>query len=517
MSDLKLKFFTDISHEIRTPLTMITAPVEFLINENDTPEKVKKHLSLIAHNTGRMLRLVNQILDMRKLQNQKLNLSEIELAPFVENICNDFSDTAENQQIEFHFDNHAGRIKIWADRDCLDKILMNLLSNAFKYTPSGGTINVDLLKDEKTVSVKIMDTGKGIAKEKQKNLFIRFSSFNDDSNKPSTGIGLAIVHELAEKHSARVSVESEPGKGSCFTVTFLQGFSHFGNEPVLEAILNDTRQGQLDNENGSVKTECLEPTENPVVLVVEDDTELRSFIYSILESEYRVIEAEDGLDGWEKAINLNPDFIVSDIMMPRMNGIELLNKLRHDIRTSHLPIVLLTAKTTIESQLDGLSGGADDYITKPFSVPYFKARISNLMQQRRRLQEIFRNSLVTVPHESSMNLLNLTTNDEKLINHVVEIIEKNLDRGDFTVEELAELAGVGRTTFFNKLKSLTGLAPVEFIRDLRIEKAAHLLLEGGFLIKEVAYMTGFSDTKYFSKCFRAKYGMTPLEYRNQKK
>jgi len=517
MSDMKLKFFTDISHEIRTPLTMITAPVEFLINESDTPEKVKKHLNLIAHNTGRMLRLVNQILDIRKLQNQKLNLSEIELAPFIENICNDFSDTAENQQIEFHFDNHAGRIKIWADRDCLDKILMNLLSNAFKYTSSGGTINVALLKDEKSVSVKIMDTGKGIAKEKQKNLFVRFSSFNDDSNKPSTGIGLAIVHELAEKHAARVSVESEPGKGSCFTVTFQQGLSHFGKDPLLESISDDHQQGRLAEDQGLLRDKGLAATENPLVLVVEDDEELRSFIHSILESEYRVIEAEDGWDGWEKAINLNPDFIVSDIMMPRINGIELLSKLRHDIRTSHLPIVLLTAKTTIESQLDGLAKGADDYITKPFSVPYFKARINNLMQQRRRLQEIFRNSLTAVPRENNTNPLNLSANDEKLMNRVVEIIESNLDRGDFTVEELAELAGVGRTTFFNKLKSLTGLAPVEFVRDLRIERAAHLLLEGGFLIKEVAYMTGFSDTKYFSKCFRAKYGVTPLEYRNQKK
>lgn len=524
LSEMKLRFFTDISHEIRTPLTMITAPVDYLLNDKNTPELMKKQLKNISQNTNRMLRLVNQILDFRKIQFLHLKVQEIEFATHIESICDNFTEIAHEQHIKFKFLNKAGIEKVWIDPDCLEKIVVNLLSNAFKYTNPGKLIQVTVFSDEKHLSVEVKDEGNGMSKDKQKNLFVRFASFNEDKSKPSTGIGLSMVKDLADKHGAKINVVSEVGKGSVFTVSFLRGISHFDKNVEIITNFAVEKQTEFDGEHTNeheerqVNEHSLNKQDNRYsVMIVEDDDDLRHFIKDIIESEYFIYEAVDGQDGLEKALKYCPDFIVSDIMMPRMDGIELLQKIKTNINTSHIPVVLLSAKTTIESKLEGLSYGADDYITKPFSVPYFQARIANLIQQRKQLQEIFRSGIT---QQSAMEFnpqpYTITSQDESLMKKVLTIIEENMENSEMTVVELGQNMMMSRSVFFKKIKSLTGLAPVEFIRDMKMKRAAQILSSGQYMVKEVSYLVGISDTKYFTKCFKAKYGVTPIEYKNKK-
>lgn len=517
MSETKLRFFTDISHEIRTPLTMITGPVEYLMEDNNTTPAVKKHLKAILQNANRLLRLVNQILDFRKMEFTHLKVIEIEIAPFVEEICDNFKEVIESQHIQFEFINRAPDAKIWADPDCLERILMNLLSNAFKYTPFGKKIQVLIDDNEKFLTIEIKDEGIGISKEKQKKLFNRFVSFNEDKNKPSTGIGLSIVKELVDKHGGKITIESEEGKGSCFSIQFLHGIAHFDKTvEILAASDNSLKTSNQIQPNATVKRDELKTDRKSSILIVEDDSELRTFIHSILEKDYVVLEAENGIEGLKMAIQQCPDFIVSDIMMPQMDGIELLQHLRQNINTSHIPIILLTAKTTLESKLEGLAYGADDYITKPFSVTYFKARIANLIQQRKQLQEIYRTHLIASDeHAIATNSMNIVSQDEELMKKALLLIEENLENFDFSVDDLVQQIGMSRTVFFKKLKTLTGLAPVEFIRDVKMKHAADLIASGKYRVKEVAYLVGISDSKYFAKCFKNKYGLTPVQYKNQ--
>lgn len=530
MSELKLRFFTDISHEIRTPLTMISGPVDYLMQDSKTPENVKQQLHTVSQNTNRMLRLVNQILDLRKIQFTNLKVQEIYFAGFVSKICDNFTEIAENQKIQFNFQDYSNNATVWIDPDSAEKIIINLLSNAFKYTPSGKSIYVNVIEDDKNVSVEIKDEGVGISKEKQKKLFNRFESFSVDKTKPSTGIGLNMVKELADKHAAKVTVESEEEKGSSFTISFRKGLAHFDKKVEIiakgtEIIPQEKPVEQLTQKNDIESTEE-EKNEKPSILVVEDDDELRSFIRTILQDEYQVYEAADGVEGMKKALKMYPDFIVSDVMMPNMDGIELLHSIRNEHSTSHIPVVLLTAKSTIETKLEGLEYGADDYITKPFSVTYFKARIANLLKQRKNLQQIYRDSLVPFNSASKSTIENvkeyhpevvaIASHDDEMMKKVMELIEKNMDNYDFSVEELSKFVGMSRSVFFKKLKSLTGLSPIEFLRDIKMKRAAQLLETGQLMVKEVASMVGILDTRYFARCFKAKYGMIPQEFKNKK-
>jgi signal transduction histidine kinase/DNA-binding response OmpR family regulator/ligand-binding sensor domain-containing protein len=520
ISEMKLRFFTDISHEIRTPLTMITAPVEHILHDKRTPENIKQELSIVSHNTSRLLRLVNQILDFRKIQDQHLRISEIDLGNAVGEICSDFTEMADKQQLKFEFINLASGEKIWVDLDSLEKMVINLLSNAFKFTPAGKGVRVTVYQNEDSVCLQVADNGSGISKDLQKVLFTRFASFNPDKNKPSTGIGLSMVKELADKHGAKVTVDSESNRGSIFTISFRKGFEHLGKD--MEIILSGSEGKQMEEVPAPTETivqtkETAPPitkTARISILLVEDDEDLRNFMITLLATDYEVLTAGNGLEALKIIRETPPDFVVSDVMMPEMDGFELLKNLRSNVETSHLPILLLTAKTTIESRLQGLTYGADDYITKPFSVAYFQARIANLIKQRKRLQEVFSNSTIadTGFHPKPFHV---TPQDEILMENIIQTIENNMDNSDFTVEDLGQAVGMSRSSFFNKVKSLTGLSPVEFIRDIRIKRASQILATGEFLIKEVAYMTGFSDARYFGECFKTKYGITPAEFKKR--
>ncbi|GAB6012984.1 hybrid sensor histidine kinase/response regulator transcription factor [Viscerimonas tarda] len=530
-TEMKTRFFTDISHEIRTPLTMIVSPVEHILENEKIPEEIRTQLQLVLKNANRMLRMVNQILDFRKIQKKDLNIQETVIAPFVREICNNFQEIAEERRINLIINNQIGDEKLWIDRDSFEKLLFNLLSNAFKYTQSDKTIEVSLSNEKRdnAVALTVRDQGKGMSKEILNKLFTRFASFNKDKNKPSTGIGLSIVKEVADKHHAKILVESEITRGSCFTVLFNKGANHFKDDQGItfvheqtqeQDVLEDAEQADLIEEIAA-EDDTLRKKDRQLILVVEDDEDLRRFITTMLHPHYNVLEAPDGKVGYDLAIKKNPDFIVSDIMMPEIDGVELLRRIRANGITSHIPFILLTAKSNMESKIDGLEYGADDYITKPFSVKYLRARIDNIILQRQRLYRIFKDSdfLYFSPledkHEDEHTI---TSRDELFLQKVRAEVENNIDDSNFLIDNLVVNLGMSRTVFFKKLKSLIGISPIDFIRDIKIKHAAKLLdTHREYTVKEVSFMIGMLDVKYFTRCFKAIVGMTPTEYRNLKK
>lgn len=572
ISDIKLRFFTNISHELRTPLTLIAGPVEQVLKNKKLPADAREQLIVVERNTNRMLRLVNQILDFRKIQNKKMKMQvqQLNIVSFVRKIMDNFESVADEHQIDFLFQTEKEVLNLWVDADKFEKIVFNLLSNAFKYTPNGKMITVFIREDEGTISVGVQDQGIGIAENKKKSLFVRFENLVDKNifNQASSGIGLSLVKELVEMHKAIITVDSRLGEGSCFKVDFLKGKEHY--DDTVEFILADSdapvnMERIVDIANSSLQTEAAlgegvefeklpvevesdESDSKELMLLVEDNQELRSFLRSVFSSTYRVVEAADGMEGWSKALKYLPDIIISDVMMPEKDGIEMTRELRADMTTSHIPIILLTAKTTIESKLEGLEYGADDYITKPFSATYLQARVENLLAQRKKLQSFYRDSLTHVvvvgtsdtttdiqeetstisvdqgmpqqqqqsAEETSVPVVpEMSPNDRKFMDKLIELMEKNIDNGDLVVDDLVRELAVSRSVFFKKLKTLTGLAPIEFIKEVRIKRAAELIETGEYNMTQISYMVGINDPRYFSKCFKAQVGMTPTEYKEK--
>lgn len=511
VSELKLNFFTDISHEIRTPLTMITAPLEVMLTDDHIDDSVKSQLRVIEKYSNKLLNLVNQILDLRRMQDRKLEVSEIDLGEFVSEVCENFTETSLQRNIQLKVTICETKPHIWADPDSLDKILVNLLSNAFKYCKNGNTIEVSVEEVENNVCLKVSDNGPGINAVVQKKLFVRFSNYNENPFNPSTGIGLSIVKDSVEKHGAEISLETALGKGSTFKICFPKGYSHFSND--VDILFEEAEEHFADDELITEDHAEAEIREKPVGLIVEDDQELRKFIVSVLENDYTIYVAENGEEGHEKAADLSPDFVISDIMMPELDGIEMLKIIRNNFAISHVPVILLSAKTAIESKLEGMEYGADDYITKPFNVSFLKARVKNVLEQRLRLQRLYSaGSIAEIAEEKPLQISN---RDNKFMLQVIELVKENISKSDFSVDELGKLMCMSRASFFNKLKSITGVSPVVFIRDMRLNAAAELLKNDDLLIKEICFEVGFNDLKYFGKCFRAKYNYTPVEYRKQ--
>lgn len=514
VSELKLKFFTDISHEIRTPLTMITAPLEKMLSDIDIPDSVKTQLEGIERNSNRLLNLVNQILDLRRIQSRKLEVKEINLADFATKVCENFREMSLQRMIPLELKINASNPNIWADPDSLDKILVNLVSNAFKYCHKGDKVEVIVEESDKQVLLKVRDNGPGISPVIQKRLFIRFSNYNENPNNPSTGIGLSIVKDLSDRHGASILVDSKSDKGSSFQLSFLKGYNHFSDDVV---ILFEETDEYLEGDSTTIGNEPVETMAEeiskgkPVGLVVEDDPELRTFIVSVLEKEFTIHFAENGLEGHLKAERLLPNFIISDIMMPQMDGIEMLKLIRNNIATSHIPVILLSAKTAIESKLEGMEYGADDYLTKPFNVSFLMARVKNVLEQRLRLQNLY--STGNINEISEKEPLPISNKDHKFMFEVIQFVKENMSKSDFSVDELGKLMYMSRASFFNKLKSITGVSPVVFIRDMRLNQAAELIKNEDMLIKEICFEVGFNDLKYFGKCFKTKFNCTPAEYR----
>lgn len=520
-------------------MTLISGPVEYVLANTKLPADAREQLQVVERNTNRMLRLINQILDFRKIQNRKMKMQvqRINVVAFTRKIMENFESVAEEHQIDFLFETEKEELYLWVDVDKFEKIVFNLLSNAFKYTPNGKMITVLVREDEETVSVGVEDQGIGIADNKKKSLFVRFENLVDRNlfNQSSTGIGLSLVKELVEMHKAVITVDSKLGEGSCFKVDFLKGKEHY--DETVEFLQDDTTVGMgvaeqvtdvlssNESKEETLPDEAGEDTDaKGTMLLVEDNSELRLFLRSIFASEYRIVEAVDGMQGWSKALKFLPDIIISDVMMPEKDGIAMTRELRADMTTSHIPIVLLTAKTSIESKLEGLEYGADDYITKPFSATYLKARVKNLLTQRQKLQGIYRNNLMTgtlatTSEEETVEEKGpeMSPNDRKFMDKLVDLMEKNMDNGELVVDDLVQELAVSRSVFFKKLKTLTGLAPIEFIKEMRIKRAVQLIETGEYSMTQIAYMVGINDPRYFSKCFKQKMGMTPTEYRDKGK
>ena len=536
LSNIKLRFFTDISHELRTPLTLIASPVTEILENEPLSSKAREHLTLVHKNTERMLRLVNQILDFRKIQNKKMKLlvEESDIIALLRKITDSFQLVAEEKQIDCKVDTDCKELYIWIDRDKFEKIFFNLLSNAFKYTPSGKAVTVRITTDTENVTISVIDEGIGIDPGKQKSLFQRFETLaRYNILQPSSGIGLSLVRELVELHHGIIEVSSQPGNGSCFSVQFPTRRDILEQDPQVEFILADSYQAAIatDQNTFDMKPVASSPTSNQqsdnkdalTILIVEDNPELRTFLHNILTDKYIVIEAGNGQDGLEQALQEVPDLIISDVMMPVMDGLDMVKNIKENRNICHIPIILLSAKSSLDDRIAGLEQGIDDYITKPFSATYLKTRITSLLQQRQMLQEIYLANLAKgkqLPdrqQELTPSQPQITPFDEEFMQQVMEYMEEQMDNSELTIDDFANKLLLSRTVFYRKLKSIVGLTPVDFIRDIRIKRAVQLIDSGRFNISQVAYMTGFNDPKYFSKCFKKQMGVTPTEYKDKQK
>lgn len=509
---MKIRFFTNVSHEFRTPLTLILAPVEKLLKTESDPEE-KKQFELIHRNARRLLNLVNQLLDFRKVEVQevKLTTSEGDIVGYVRDLVYSFSDLSEKKNIRLIFQSQIEVLETYFDRDKVEKIIFNLLSNAFKFTPENGEVSVVIDATQREggnfVVIKVIDTGIGIPLEKQDKIFERFYQAEIPSNlvNQGSGIGLSIVQEFVKVHGGTIEVESSPGRGSCFTValpanplsTQKEGTISF-DEDVEDEEIDDLVQRQAIGK--------------PVVLLVEDNEDFRSYLRDNLRETYHVIEASNGKLGMQKALAQLPDLIVSDIMMPEVDGIEMCRRLKEDAHTSHIPVILLTARTAQEQKLEGFEAGADDYITKPFNFDILQTRIRNLIAQREAIQKHFPKLL-----EVKASEIQVTTHDEKLIKNAIEYVEANLTNKAFSVEELSRNLGMSRVLLYKKLLALTGKTPIEFIRAIRLQRAAQLLEKSQYTVSEIAYQVGINNPKYFAKYFKDEYKMLPSAYAAEKR
>ena len=520
LADIKLRFFTDISHELRTPLTLISAPVDEMLQSRTLSEQDRKHLSLVHVNIRRMLRMMNQILDFRRLQNHKMKLvlEEADLVALLRQVMAHFQAVAGEKHMDFSLSTPVEKLPMWLDVDKVEKVFFNLLSNAFKYTPAEKTVTVEVELADTEVRVSVADKGIGIDEQHRKTLFQRFETFgHSDMMHPSSGIGLSLVKELVDLHHGHIDVESRLGEGSRFTVTLPLNRTVYEHDRQTEFILND---GLLSA--SPVREEDVPETgdERPTLLVVEDNDELRSFLREILSGTYHVLEASDGKQGLELAAEHVPDLIVTDVMMPVMDGLEMVRHVKADRRICHIPIVVLSAKSSLDDRIEGLEHGIDDYLAKPFSSAYLKTRIASLLRQRRELQELYMARLQTSPTKEPVPEVpdspRLEPYDAQFMKQVTDCVEQNMTNPDFEIEQLAEHLNVCRTVFYRKLKSITGLTPVAFVGELRLKRAIRLMEQADLSISQVAYMTGFKSPKYFSTVFKKATGCTPSEYRERK-
>lgn len=514
----KLVFFTNIAHEFRTPLTLMQGSLEKekrIMKANRWQTELEKTIRVMDKSVQRMLRLIDQLLEFRKMQAGKLKLSlqETDAVMFVKGICRMFDDAAESKEIAYSFESSEPSRAMFLDQQMIDKVVFNLLSNAFKYTPAKGTISVSLSFTD-VMTIRVADTGVGIPQEKRAQLFSRFmqSSYTGES----FGIGLHLTHELVRTHHGEIAYLENEGGGSVFVVTIpLQKDCYEASDflvkdsPILKADLVKERDGQEEKTTDAVPSAPSAPLNRRTILLIEDDNDVREFLLSELESCFDLKVASDGKAGIAMAKELDVDLIVSDVMMPGMNGFELTKRLKNSFETSHIPIILLTALSTDENVLEGTESGADAYITKPFSPQLLMARILQLLNQR----EILRQKFGKEPQEIRSAMLS-NEQDSLFVKRLDSIVYSRLGEQDLSVDKVAGLLHLGRTIFYKKVRGTTGYTPNEYIRVIRLRKAAELLKEGEKNVSEVAYAVGFDNPYYFSKCFKEQFGMPPSQYRS---
>ncbi|SKD00753.1 Signal transduction histidine kinase [Chitinophaga ginsengisegetis] len=511
LEQLKTKFFTNVSHEFRTPLSLIIAPLDKIIKNTADEEQVKQ-LNLVQRNAKRLLSLVNQLLDFRKMEVQevKLHPSIGDIVRFCRETSYSFTDIAEKKKIGFSFSSDIDSLEIYFDKDKIEKILFNLLSNAFKYTHDGGMVSVNLVyrqpadnDSDGTFAIEIKDSGIGIPADQHEKIFERFfqTDVPESMVNQGTGIGLAITKEFVRLHNGIITVKSEPDQGTCFTVLLpaKKVYVSSGRTSTTPTFPEETEQIIVEEKKKGDKKKT--------IIVVEDNEDLRFYLKDNLKGQYHIEEAANGKEGWEKIKLLNPDLVVSDIMMPLMDGVELARKIKTETLTAHIPVILLTAMGSEEKQLEGLKAGVNDYITKPFTFEILASRINNLLAQQKLLQKRFQKQIEVNPGE-----VTITPVDEKFLKQALDIIEKQIDNPEFSVDEFSKEMYMSRVTLYRKIQSLTGKSPLDFIRSIRLKRAIQLLDKSGMSISEVAYQVGFNDPKIFRKLFKEEFKTTPSEY-----
>ena len=528
----RLVFFTNISHELRTPLTLIADPVEMLLEDSGIKGKSRELLKMVQRNALALQQLVSNILDFRKIQNGKMELKlyRFDIVKTLTMWVGDFQLTAERKQIRLHLDvdDLKGSHEMIADQEKISRIVFNLLSNALKYTPAGGEIFVSLKDEGANLRLDVRDTGKGISQDEADKIFERF--FQAKGAASGTGIGLALVKSFVELHHGEARVESEPGKGSDFIVVIprkQEGDSQVihndvdivdnsanssasdGKNVVDESVLQYIDDG--DRSRGKVQQLVSENTNRPTVLVIDDNTDIRQYERTLLQDEYIVLEAADGKEGLAVALKEVPDLVICDVMMPVMDGLEFTKQLKTNTATSHIPVIMLTAKNLEEHRAEGYEHGADSYITKPFHSKVLLARIENLLRQRQLLKHLYQGTKET---EKEISESLLEDRDKQFLKQLQAIIQKNLSDSEFGVEDMGQQIGLSRVQLYRKVKAMTGSSVVDLLRKARLAKARRLLETRSMSVSEVAYEVGFSAPSYFTKCFKEEYGMLPGDVGN---
>jgi signal transduction histidine kinase/ligand-binding sensor domain-containing protein/AraC-like DNA-binding protein len=525
ISKMKINFFTNISHELRTPLTLISNPLHDLINNKKVDDFVKKELLVIQRNVDRLLQLVNQLLDFQKIDagELKLKISQTNLIELLDEICQSFAQYAASRNINLNYIHKDEEIFLWLDREKIITVFFNLISNAFKYSPNNSNITVEIKRmlpknenAESEVEIKVIDEGIGIEKEYLSHIFDRFYQIQDPSQKgkAGTGIGLSVSRDYIEAHGGSIKVESVPGQGSTFSVILplqkekLTDVIQIPNDQIINEIELNT--SQLLNTLSATLDSNMNLADNSSrksLLIIEDNNDLLHYLADRFSSKYHVFVANNGSKGLQLAIDKNPDIIITDIMMPEMDGLTLCKKLKNDLRTSHIPIIILTAKTTEESNLESLEAGADVFIQKPFNIEVLKAQVKSLLESREKLRLSISKNVILQPKE-----IVATSLDERFMMKLMEVIENNIANPDFGIKNLTDEMNMSHSVIFRKVKALTGSNVIEFIRSVRLKKAAQLLQKQKLPVSEVSIMVGFNDAKYFSKCFIKEFGVTPREY-----
>ena len=509
LTDYKLRFFTNISHEFRTPLTLIKGAVERMSDIKELPAEVSKNVNLLNRNTLQMSRLIDQLLEFRKLQNNvlTLNLEMTDISDFTRNAYYAFKEIAFQKNIEYQFEGMNGKWDFYIDRNKVEKILFNLLSNAFKFTPAKGKITCTVVRDaiSENCIISVVDTGVGIPKEKREFLFGRFMKLNTSAE--GTGIGLELVKEFTGAHKGKVKYIPNPEGGSIFTVELPSKKEVYSDVKFLDVVDAGNKEVvQVEHNDDHVIQRPVNP-HHWKILVIDDNYDIREYLKDELQHHFDIELAVDGKDGLDKAIESNPTLIICDVKMPEMDGLEVTRRLKDNFETSHIPIILLTAMSSDTIKLQGSECGADEYIMKPFSFKYLLSRVYSLIDQRDRLKKRY-----SVDINVKKGLLSQGNKDQAFYDLINEIIDRHLAEASFTVTEFTELAGQTRTIFYKKVKGLTGYSPNELIKIKRMKKAAELIVEDKYNVSEVAWQVGIEDPFYFSKCFKAQFGCAPSKY-----
>ena len=507
----KLRFFTNVSHEIKTPLTLILGPLNKMAQ--DAPAgSFADDIRIVRKNAERLKRVIDQLLDFRKVENNRMSLrvTKTELVFFVEDVMSLFDNLAQSKKIEYTFTHSMNKLEVWVDVDKMEKILANLLSNSFKFTPERGKITVSLQEDEKNFILAVIDNGEGIPPKNIQSVFDRFFT-SSTSQALGTGIGLHLTREFVSLHNGTIDVESKQGERTAFTVRIPKDKDHFDESCVIITNATEKSSGveQLDI---STVNETLQTKYEHAILVVEDNEDIRNYLRKELENNFNVFTAENGVKALDVLMKEDISLLVSDVMMPEMNGFDLCRRVKSELALCHIPVILLTALSDDNQRMYAFESGADSYIQKPFNIEVVKLRIIKLLEERIRLREVFlkkyhsATDLSFLPNEKEGNM------DDQFMRKFIALIEENYADSAFSIEKGSEKLGLSRVHLYRKVKELAGVTPTDFLRDYRLKKASAMLKQKSGTVSEIAYATGFSSPAYFSKCFKSAYNITPSEF-----